>query len=197
MSLDCRPFPYYHQFLHSLRVLCASVVNQSLRDLGTRGSSLCTSILKQLPRTDAEFPNARKRGQPLQQTFFSPADLGALCVSVVKSSSSATSSHALRRPRHLALRTGHYIEPLTLLVGDCSVGPRFNRRGQSMSDHRHIVVPRADRYGHPEGRKLTALALTSDEHGFAAPHCDKYGHVEGNEHAKKSVAQSKSVFVLR
>jgi hypothetical protein len=32
-----------------------------------------------------------------QQTFFSPADLGALCASVVKSSSSATSSHALRR----------------------------------------------------------------------------------------------------
>ncbi len=41
-----------------------------------------TSILKQ-------FPNAKKRGQPLQQTFFSLADLGALCVSVVKSSSSA------------------------------------------------------------------------------------------------------------
>jgi hypothetical protein len=95
------------------------------------------------------------------------------------------------------LRTGHYIEPLTLLVGNCSVGPRFNRRGQSMSDHRHIVVPRADRYGHPEGGKLTALALTSDEHGVAAPHCDKHGHVEGNEHAKKSVAQGKSVFVLR
>jgi hypothetical protein len=43
-----------------------------------------TSILKQLPRTDAEFPNAKKRRQPLQQTFFSPADLGALCASVVK-----------------------------------------------------------------------------------------------------------------
>ena len=66
-----------------------------------------------------------------------------------------------------------------------------------MSDYRYKVVPRADRYGHPEGRKLTALALTSDEHCVAAPHCDKYGHVEGNEHAKKSVAQGKSVFVLR
>jgi hypothetical protein len=40
----------------------------------------------------AEFPDAKKRGQPLQQTFFYPADLGALCASVVKSSSSATSS---------------------------------------------------------------------------------------------------------
>src|SRR5260370_12605941 len=41
-----------------------------------------------------------KRDQPrtpAQQTFFSPADLRALCASVVKSSSSATSSHALRR----------------------------------------------------------------------------------------------------
>jgi hypothetical protein len=66
-----------------------------------------------------------------------------------------------------------------------------------MSDHRHIVVPRADRYGHPEGGKLTALALMSDEHGVAAPHCDKYGHVEGNERRIKSVAQGKSVFVLR
>src|SRR6266478_5926867 len=27
----------------------------------SRGSSRCTSILKQLPRTDAEFPNARMR----------------------------------------------------------------------------------------------------------------------------------------
>jgi hypothetical protein len=50
-----------------------------------------TSILKQLPRTDAEFRNPQKRGQPLQQTFPSPADLGALCLSVVKSSSSAIS----------------------------------------------------------------------------------------------------------
>jgi hypothetical protein len=43
-----------------------------------------TSILRQLPRTDAEFPNVKKRRQPLQQTFFSPADLGVLCASVVK-----------------------------------------------------------------------------------------------------------------
>jgi hypothetical protein len=66
-----------------------------------------------------------------------------------------------------------------------------------MSDHRHIVIPRADRYDHPEGGKLTALALTSDEHGVAAPHCDKYGHVEGDERRIKSGAQGKSVFVLR
>jgi hypothetical protein len=66
-----------------------------------------------------------------------------------------------------------------------------------MSDHRHIVVPRADRYGHPEGGKLRALPLTSGELGLAAPHCDKYGHVEGNERRIKSVAQGKSVFVLR
>src|SRR5258708_28285130 len=33
-----------------------------------RGSSRCnTSILKQLPRTDAESPNAIKRGQPLNK----------------------------------------------------------------------------------------------------------------------------------
>jgi hypothetical protein len=66
-----------------------------------------------------------------------------------------------------------------------------------MSDHHHIVVPRADRYGHPEGGKLAALAPTSDEHGVAAPHCDKYGHVEGNERRIKSAAEVKSVFVLR
>lgn len=65
-----------------------------------------------------------------------------------------------------------------------------------MSEYRRIVVPRADRYGHPEGVKLTALALKSDEHGVAAPHCDKYGHVEGNERRIRSAAEGKSVFVL-
>jgi hypothetical protein len=43
------------------------------------------SILKQLPRTDAEFPNAENAYNRSKQTFFSPADLGVLCVSVVKS----------------------------------------------------------------------------------------------------------------
>jgi hypothetical protein len=43
-----------------------------------------TSILKQLPRPNAEFPNALKRGQTSQPIFFSPADLGVLCASVVK-----------------------------------------------------------------------------------------------------------------
>jgi len=62
-----------------------------------RGSSRCnTSILKQLPRTDAESPNAIKRGQPLNKPSSPLQNLGALCASVVKSSSSATSSHALR-----------------------------------------------------------------------------------------------------
>jgi hypothetical protein len=66
-----------------------------------------------------------------------------------------------------------------------------------MSDHSRIVVPRADRYGHPKDVKLTALVLTSNEHGLAAPHCDKYGHVEGNERRMKSAAEGRSVFVLR
>jgi hypothetical protein len=48
-----------------------------------------------------------------QQTFFSPADLGALCASVVKSSSSATSSHALRRVRRLAM-AGRRARPILL-----------------------------------------------------------------------------------
>ena len=66
-----------------------------------------------------------------------------------------------------------------------------------MSDHRYIVVPRADQYGHPEAGKLRALAPTSHEHGVAAPRCDKYGHIEGNEHKIQPAAQGKSVFVLR
>jgi len=66
-----------------------------------------------------------------------------------------------------------------------------------MSDHRRIVVPRADRYGHPEGVKLTTLTLTSAEHGVAAPYCDKYGHVEANERRMKSAAEGGSAFVLR
>jgi hypothetical protein len=89
-----RRFPWGYPRTHS------QAVRASL------GFSRCnTSILKQLPRTNAKFPNAKKRGQPLQQTFLSPADLGALCVSVVKSSSSATSSHALRRVRRFAFET--------------------------------------------------------------------------------------------
>jgi len=66
-----------------------------------------------------------------------------------------------------------------------------------MSDHPHIVVPRADRYGHPEGGKSTALALKSREPGVAVLHCDKYGHIEGNERRVKSAVESKSVLVLR
>ena len=85
--------------------------------------------------------------------------------------------------------------PLTVMGGNCSFASRDLTEGQSMSDHRHIVVPRADRYGHPEGEELTALALTSHEHGVAAPHCDRYGHVEGNERRVKCAAES--VFVVR
>jgi hypothetical protein len=70
-----------------------------------------------------------------------------------------------------------------------------------MSDHRYTVFPRADRYGHPEGVKSAAPALTINEHGVAAPHCDKYGHVVGDEQRRvKSAAESrspKSEFVLR
>jgi hypothetical protein len=62
-----------------------------------------------------------------------------------------------------------------------------------MSDHRYIDVPRADRYGHPEGMKSTALALTADEHGVRGPHCDKYGHILGDEQRKvKSAAENRS-----
>jgi hypothetical protein len=93
--------------------------------------------------------------------------------------------------------SGHYIEGLTLMIGNCSFCFPIQSKGQLMSDHPHIVVPRADRYGHPERVKLTAPALTSDEHGAAAPHCDKYGHVEGNERRVKFAAEGRSAFVLR
>jgi hypothetical protein len=70
-----------------------------------------------------------------------------------------------------------------------------------MSDHHHIVAPRADRYGHPE-KVLTAPALTSDEHVVAAPYCDKYGHIVGDDQRLTSLraVQSrfgKNDFVLR
>ena len=70
-----------------------------------------------------------------------------------------------------------------------------------MPDHRYIVVPRADRHGHPEGVISSALALTSDEHGVTALYCDKYGHIVADEQWRmKSATESrapKSEFVLR
>jgi hypothetical protein len=46
-----------------------------------------TSILKQLPRTGAEFPKREKTQTTAPTNLLYPADLGALCASVVKSSS--------------------------------------------------------------------------------------------------------------
>ena len=70
-----------------------------------------------------------------------------------------------------------------------------------MSDHRYIDVPRADRYGHPEGVNPTSLGLTSNEHRTSAPHCDKYGHVVGDEQRRaKPAADTRAArgeFVLR
>jgi hypothetical protein len=62
-----------------------------------------------------------------------------------------------------------------------------------MSDHRHIVGLRADRYGHPE-KVLTALTLTSDGHVVAAPYCDKYGHIVGDEQRLTSIRAAQSRF---
>jgi hypothetical protein len=76
-----------------------------------------------------------------------------------------------------------------------------SNKGQPMSDHRYIVVPRADRYGHPEGVNLTGLELTGNEHRTTAPHCDKYGHVVGDEQRRAKPAaetrDARSEFVLR
>ena len=70
-----------------------------------------------------------------------------------------------------------------------------------MSDHHYIVVPRADRYGHPEGVNSTALELTINEHHIAAPFCDKYGHVVADEQLRAKPAAetcaARSEFVFR
>ena len=84
--------------------------------------------------------------------------------------------------------------------GNCSFASRDLTEGQSMSDHRHIVVPRADRYGHPEGVNPTGLELTSNEYCTSAPHCDKYGHVVGDEQRRAKPAadtHARGEFVLR
>ena len=43
------------------------------------------------------------------------------------------------------------------------------------------IVPRADRYGHPEKIDLTTSMRKSQKLDIAAPHCDKYGHVDRND----------------
>jgi hypothetical protein len=40
------------------------------------------------------------------------------------------------------------------------------------------IVPRADRYGHPEKVDLTTSNWKSRKLDMAAPHCDKYGHID-------------------
>ena len=43
------------------------------------------------------------------------------------------------------------------------------------------IVPRADRYGHPDKMDLTTSTWESHKLDIAAPHCDKYGHVDRND----------------
>jgi hypothetical protein len=43
------------------------------------------------------------------------------------------------------------------------------------------IIPRADRYGHPEKIDPTTSVWKSHKLDIAAPHCDKYGHVDRND----------------
>ena len=74
------------------------------------------------------------------------------------------------------------------MAGGCNLSFADSNEGQLMSDHRYIVFPRADRYGHPEGVKSAAPALLSNERGVAASQCDKYGHVAGDEQRRVKCA---------
>jgi hypothetical protein len=49
------------------------------------------------------------------------------------------------------------------------------------------IVPRADRYGHPEKNDLQTSIWKSHKLDIAAPHCDKYGHV-GNDDPKRKIS---------
>jgi hypothetical protein len=54
------------------------------------------------------------------------------------------------------------------------------------------VVPRADRYGHPEKIDLTTSMRKSQKLDIAAPHCDKYGHVDSKDPRRKISVQGVS-----
>jgi hypothetical protein len=47
------------------------------------------------------------------------------------------------------------------------------------------IVPRADRYGHPDKMDLTTSTWESHKLDIAAPHCDKYGHVDSDDPKRK------------
>ena len=47
-----------------------------------------------------------------------------------------------------------------------------------MLDRSCAIVPRADRYGHPEKVDLTTSNWKSRKLDMATPHCDKYGHID-------------------
>jgi hypothetical protein len=53
------------------------------------------------------------------------------------------------------------------------------------------IVPRADRYGHPEKVDLTTSTWKSHKLDIAVPHCDKYGHVDINDPKGKISVQAR------
>jgi hypothetical protein len=53
------------------------------------------------------------------------------------------------------------------------------------------IVPRADRYGHPEKVDLTTSNWKSRKLDMAAPHCDKYGHIDISDPKGKISVQAR------
>src|SRR5246127_1743096 len=53
------------------------------------------------------------------------------------------------------------------------------------------IVPRADRYGHPEKIDLKTSIWKSHKPDIAAPHCDKYGHVDNDDLKRKISFQAR------
>jgi hypothetical protein len=58
------------------------------------------------------------------------------------------------------------------------------------------IVPRADRYGHPEKMDLATSLWKSDKLEIAAPHCDKYGHIDSYDPKEKSPPRAGSAVEL-
>jgi len=59
------------------------------------------------------------------------------------------------------------------------------------------IVPRADRYGHPEKIDLATSWWKSHKLDIAAPHCDKYGHIDSNDLKEKSPPRAWSAVEMR
>jgi hypothetical protein len=53
------------------------------------------------------------------------------------------------------------------------------------------IVPRADRYGHPEKVDLTRSTWKSHKLDIAGPHCDKYGHIDIHDPKGKISVQAR------